>query len=389
MCQTHSNSRQPAGRRRPIGRCSIVAGSIVLAAAALPASSDEEPAEPNDMILIKGGSFHMGDVFEEGSPHEKPVHEVTVSDFHLGRHEVTVEQFRAFVGDSGYVSSAERNRDPEEQALCIARLEQTVKRLSELSGDSSDEAQEEAAKLRDDVARLYQQVISLGGAFCAEEETGSWDWSSMCADANWRKPGFEQGDKDPVTCVSWNDAVAYCNWLSRKAGLPPAYDVKTGDLLDADGNVCSDTTPVRGFRLPTEAEWEYAAREGGRKVRFGNGQDVARSAEINFNAAGDHPHAEKGEFRKRTTPVGSFAPNRLGLHDMAGNVWEWCSDYARRYTDQSQVNPYGLTGFQDRRAARGGRWGGGAGGLRISARMGWIADDRCNNIGFRVARTPS
>ena len=168
----------------------------------------------------------MGDVFDEGSRREKPVHEVTVSDFHLGRQEVSVEQFRAFVEDTGYVTSAERDRNPEEQVLCIARLEQVVARLSELSGDSSDDAQEEAAKLRDDVDRLYRQIISYGGTFCADKETGSWNWSSMCADANWKTPGFEQSDKDPVTCVSWNDAVAHCNWLSRKAGLPPAYDVK-------------------------------------------------------------------------------------------------------------------------------------------------------------------
>ena len=178
MFQTCSNSRQTAGRQRPLGRCWVVAASIAtafigVAAAARPASSDDNPAEQNDMIPIKGFSFHMGDVFDEGSRREKPVHDVTVSDFHLGRHEVTVEQFRAFVDHTGYATSAERGRNPQEQALCTARLKQAAERLSELSGDSGGEAQEEAAKLQDDVARLYRQIISLGGAFCADKETGS------------------------------------------------------------------------------------------------------------------------------------------------------------------------------------------------------------------------
>jgi formylglycine-generating enzyme required for sulfatase activity len=144
---------------------------------------------------------------------------------------------------------------------------------------------------------------------------------------------------------------------------------------------------VKGYRLPTEAEWEYAARERGKQVRFGNGEDVARASEINFDAReGDSSYVETGEWRQNTVPVGSFNPNGLGLYDMSGNVWEWCSDHLRPYSDQNQINPYESTGA--RRAARGGRWGGGARELRVAARFGWASEDRCNNIGFRVARTP-
>ena len=85
-----------------------------------------------------------------------------------------------------------------------------------------------------------------------------------------------------------------------------------------------------------------------------------------------------------TAPVASFPANDYGLYDMAGNVWEWCSDFVGSYGNEEQVNPYNLTGFQSRRAARGGRWGGGAQELRATARMGWVSHDRCNNIGFRV-----
>ena len=148
-------------------------------------------------------------------------------------------------------------------------------------------------------------------------------------------------------------------------------------------------TKVRGYRLPTEAEWEYAARERGRKIRFGNGQDIARATEMNFNASdGEFAYAEKGGFRKKTAPVGSFRPNALGLHDMSGNVWEWCSDFLGQYRKQSQINPYQQKGMMGpRRAARDGPWAGDASFARASARMGWVADDRCNNIGFRVARS--
>jgi formylglycine-generating enzyme required for sulfatase activity len=143
---------------------------------------------------------------------------------------------------------------------------------------------------------------------------------------------------------------------------------------------------VRGFRLPTEAEWEYAAREGGRRVRFGNGQDLARSSEIAFDAgAGDFAYLERGGGPGRTTPVGSYPPNRLGLFDMSGNAWEWVSDRYRPYGREAQTDPYVAVG--DEQILRGGRWGGAAFEARVFHRSPWVRNDRCNNSGFRVARS--
>jgi len=193
-----------------------------------------------------------------------------------------------------------------------------------------------------------------------------------------------------VTCVSWKDAIAYCNWLSKNESLPLAYDQKTGDLLDEKGKPTTDITKVKGYRLPTESEWEYAARENGKKIRFGNGENVARSNEMNFNAgAKQFPYSEKGESRNKTVPVDSFKPNSLGLHNMSGNVWEWCSDFLCKYKSGSFTNPYQtkdlVLGL--RRAARSGPWCGAANDQRVTGRWGWFAEDRCNNIGFRIARS--
>jgi formylglycine-generating enzyme required for sulfatase activity len=206
-------------------------------------------------------------------------------------------------------------------------------------------------------------------------------------DASWRAPGFEQGPRHPAVALSWDDAIRYCNWLSAREGLPPAYDVESGALLDRNGGATSDVFRVRGFRLPTEAEWEFAARERGRRVRFGNGQLVARSAEITFDAGvGDFPYLERGENPGRTAPVGSHPPNDLGLHDMSGNAWEWVHDPYAPYPDgAAETSP--PVGNGDRRILRGGRWGGDASEARVFHRSSWLRNDRCNNSGFRVARS--
>jgi formylglycine-generating enzyme required for sulfatase activity len=307
-------------------------------------------SEMKDMQLIKGRAFQMGDVFDEGVQLATPVQEVILSSFYLNRYEVTIEEFTSFVKEMKYVTSAEKE--------------------SKGTANPDDE---------------YSSRLASHGAWVLDPEKGS----SWVAGANWKNPQYEQSSKDPVTCVSWGDAVSYCNWLSKKEGLAEAYEVKTGNLLDAEGRPTTNVTKARGYRLPTEAEWEFAAREQGRKIRFGNGQNVARSSEMNFNAAeGEFAYAEKGHFRKKTIPVGSFTPNALGLHDMSGNVWEWCSDFMGQYTKEPKTDPYQGEGVMGpRRAARGGPWIGDASFARVATRMGWVADDRCNNIGFRIARS--
>ena len=303
------------------------------------------PAEGDQFVLIKGGGFQMGDVWGDGNfaMNEVPVHPVELSDFLLARREVTVAEFRRFVTATGYATVAET--DNEHPALLPSEDGKTVR-------------------------------------------------------ACWRKHWFEQGDDHPVILIAWEDAVVYCNWLSREHGLPPAYDEKTGQLLDRKGLPTANILEVAGFRLPTEAEWEFAARERGRKVRFGNGRDIAKAEEVNFDAAGTgaavpslrlpadnrHPYNEPGSTVGKTTPVGSFPPNALGLYDMSGNAWEWCSDTGgTSYTPEKQSNPCTQNG--QGHILRGGTYDTDAKGCRVSARIDWGARSRCSASGFRLART--
>ena len=341
-------------------------GLWILLALAAHAGHESMPegSAPARMVLVEGGSFSIGDLFGDGEPNETPVHQVVLSAFYLAQFEVTVAEFGRFVEQTGHRTSAEAPVDRE-----------ASKRLMERA----------ASRTLSPAERLQtrRELLVMGG-------TGFWDaekrrWTGYEPKVNWRAPGFDQTDTGPVVAVSAVDAMNYCNWLSRKEGLPPAYAVTTWDLLDARGKPTLDISQVRGFRLPTEAEWEFAARERGRKVRFGNGRDIAKSTEINFRAdAGSYPYLESGEYRKKTIAVGSFAPNSLGLYDMSGNAWEWTAATAAAYGGAARENP--LDGG-DLHALRGGRWGGDASEARVTHRSLWLRNDRCNNSGFRIARS--
>jgi len=268
-----------------------------------------DPTTGMEFVFIKGGCYEMGDTFGDGSSGEKPVHEVCVDDFYLGKYEVTVGQFRAFVNATGYRAEAEK-------------------------GD---------------------------GAY---HFTGS--EAKMGANINWRNPGFSQTDDHPVVCVSYHDAVAFVEWLSRTAG--------------------------KTYRLPTEAEWEYAARSGGKRYKYswGNGSPSGNINDISL----------KREFPKRldsiwegyndgyafTAPVGSFPPNELGLYDMTGNVSEWCSDWfgEKYYSEGRRTNPQGPDSGQ-LRVIRGGSWDSSPWNLRASLRVRGVPSFRGDGDGFRLA----
>jgi formylglycine-generating enzyme required for sulfatase activity len=337
---------------------------MVIATSAMCADTAEDIISVN-MVLIEGGTFEMGDVFGEGSENERPVHLVTLSDFFMLKFEVTVAQFRLFVEATMYKTSAEGSDDADARQKIMERFSS--------SGLTDQERQE-----------LHEEFLKLSGA-------GFWDadkriWSGYNPHTNWKNPGIKQTDDDPVLAISVDDAMSYCNWLSKKAGLPVAYDLETGEILNESGRPTVDVTAVKGYRLPTEAEWEYAAREGGRKVRFGSGKDIARSSDINFRGdEGEYEYLELGVYVGTTKPVACYPPNSLGLYDMSGNAWEWVSDKYSEYSDESKVNPYGTAGSNH--ILRGGRWGGDAFEARVFHRSSWPRNDRCNNSGFRIARS--
>lgn len=184
------------------------------------------------------------------------------------------------------------------------------------------------------------------------------------AGAGWENPGFAQTDRDPVVCVSWHDAEAYVAWLNSKLG----------------GRVAVSPDGGGPYHLPSEAEWEYAARAHTQTARWWG--DVIGSG--NANCDGCDSQWDK----MKTAPVGSFRPNPFGLYDMLGNVSQWMSDcwhenYARAPDDGSPLR----TGNCTQRVARGGNWTNEAWVLRSPARSRFDAVNLANYIGFRVAKT--
>jgi formylglycine-generating enzyme len=211
----------------------------------------------DNMVSFEGGIFLMGS--DQGLLNEKPVHEVIVKPFRIGKYLVTVSEFRKFMAATGYRTDADK------------------------FGDS--------------------------GVF----DFNAQNWI-LTPGANWEYPMGKQGlraaDDHPVTQVSWNDATAYCAWL--------------------------------GKRLPTEAEWEYAARCGGKSnTRFSWGNTLIVNGKYMANVwQGNNLMAPQGaDGFKLTSPVGWFGENPCGMTDMGGNVWNWCADVYRPYPEGSVPDP--------------------------------------------------
>ncbi|GJQ31424.1 MAG: hypothetical protein HBSAPP04_02630 [Ignavibacteriaceae bacterium] len=181
-------------------------------------------------------------------------------------------------------------------------------------------------------------------------------------------PSKFKGPNRPVEQVSWFEAVEFCNKLSEKEGLQIAYS-GSGDNIICDFN-------ANGYRLPTEVEWEYAAREGNqsRGYKYSGSNDLDAVGWYDDNSGGE------------TKEVGKKQPNELGIHDMSGNVWEWCWDWYGDYSSSSQTDSRGPNSGS-RRVVRGGGWYNGAGYCRVARRGRFNPDYEFSALGFRLVRT--
>jgi formylglycine-generating enzyme required for sulfatase activity/tRNA A-37 threonylcarbamoyl transferase component Bud32 len=259
------------------------------------------PAKP-EMVNVAGGTFMMGDAKASAESPAFPAHEVSLDNFSIGKYEVTVYQFRQFINDTKYVTSAEQN------------------------GNSD---------------------VFLDG---------KWDSGK---NVNWQHNGqgilVDPKNKTmPVVHVSWNDATAYCQWLSKKHGVT--------------------------YRLPTEAEWEFAARGGTNSKQF-------------FFSGSDNI-AEVGWYDENSgltiQELGKKKPNELGIYDMSGNVSEWCYDWYDKnyYKSSDKENPSGPNspGEDRKKVFRGGAWGLEKIFCQVSDRVRYIHDESDGTIGFRICR---
>ena len=304
-----------------------------------------------EMALILGGQFRMGGDTLWGRPDEFPAHQVKVSSFYMDVHEVTNRQFKAFVEATGYITTAEKKPDWEELR----------KQVPEGTQKPADEFLV-AASL---VFSPPNHPVSLNNPLIW------WKWT---VGADWRHPdgpGSNLNGKEdyPVVHVSWDDAQSYSSWA--------------------------------GKRLPTEAEWEFAARGGQSNATYPWGNELVTKGKKKANVwDGNFPNNNTGlDDYIGTAPVKQFPPNPYGLYDMAGNVWEWVSDwYTADYYSLCKKsgwmdNPTGPLKsldpdepFAQKKVVRGGSFlcnDQYCSGFRIGARMKTSWDTSLNHTGFR------
>ena len=216
--------------------------------------------------------------------------------------------------------------------------------------------------------------------------------------------GSGKATNHPVHTVNWFDVVKWCNARSQKDGLTPVYYTDAGFTTVYRTNEIAPFADwsANGYRLPTEAEWEKAARGGAANTRFPwtdytnkiswakanyYGQSNTYSYDLDGGSGAYHPTFATGGT-PYTSPVGYFAPNGYGLYDMSGNVWEWCWDWyqGNYYASSPASDPRGPTGPLTHRVLRGGTWYYYANYARVADRRDYVPDYEYQSIGFRCAR---
>ncbi len=312
-------------------------------AAAQPSTNLSSPTSstaPKGMVWIPLGSFIMGS--DNGTPDERPAHTVEMHGFWMDQTEVTNEEFARFVEATKYVTLAERPPDPSQ--FPDAPPENLVPGAGVFSP--------------------APDIESL------ENHLAWWRWQPG---ANWKHPegpgsNFAGRERHPVVHVCWDDAQAYAKWA--------------------------------GKRLPTEAEWEYAARGGQRGQPYVWGNDAPNPSHANI-WQGHFPKINTAaDGWRATAPVATYPPNGFGLFDMAGNVWEWCADWYRpdTYANSAVQDPKGPSTSYDpqepltaKRVMRGGSYLCSdvyCSGYRPSARMKSSPDTGLAHTGFRCVKDP-
>ena len=272
-------------------------GTVILALVTIGAFAQNAVSKSPtiEMVFVEGRTFQMG---SDDLNDSKPVHDVTVSSFYIGKTVVTQAQWKAVMGNN---------------------------------------------------------------------------------------PSDFKGDNRPVECVSWYDAIVFCNKLSMMDKKTPVYSVngktdpETWNYEPCYGDCISGTITMNmkanGYRLPTEAEWEFAAWGGNKRNGYiFSGSDNLGTVAWYYDNSGDQTH-----------DVATKAPNELGIYDMSGNVFEWCWDMYGSYTSNPQINP--VCASTDIHVFRGGSWNNNAGKCRIDCRDGNHPSFRYDSYGFRLVRS--
>ena len=302
------------------------------------------------MVFIPGGEFTMGSSAADVRADQKPAHKVQIKSFYLDATPVTNRQFQAFVTATGYVTTAEK----------VPTLAEIMSQVPPGTPQPPPEALV-AASL---VFKPSPTPIGL------HNSNAWWEWTKG---ANWKHPlgpdsTIEGKEDHPVVHISWYDAEAYAKWANK--------------------------------RLPTEAEWEYAARGGQKDIRYvwGNAEFNEQNPQCNI-WQGEFPYkSTKAGGYFGTTPVTAYPANPYGLYDMAGNVWQWCHDlyHANYYSNSPTENPKGpISSFDPdepyakKHVHRGGSFlchSSYCKGYLITARMKTSPDTSLNHLGFRCAK---